>query len=222
MSDFVFCCGHSRDSIGYYYVTASWVPYHIHTTCCDHSPCAGLGLGFSTPHNMIQLGKHHCDRQKETEKKRYPGCLAHAVIGMGVVANQRQPQYTYNVLQRGCQPRPTTIYVHCEGGEGLLAEGKTKYQVMSTVPLCARRHAMRFKEHDDEKIDEINISANKYSRLTDKFKRVRQTRTAVHIKPERTRSSTQGRRAYQTSTDEMIRPRRTKVSEQGKIIQPVP
>ena len=29
---FVFWCGHSRDSNGYYYVTASWVPYHIHTT----------------------------------------------------------------------------------------------------------------------------------------------------------------------------------------------
>ena len=29
---FVFWCGHSRDSNGYYYVTASWVPYHVHTT----------------------------------------------------------------------------------------------------------------------------------------------------------------------------------------------
>ena len=34
MSYFVFWCGHSRDSNGYYYyyVTVSWVPYHIHTT----------------------------------------------------------------------------------------------------------------------------------------------------------------------------------------------
>ena len=36
ISHFVFCCGHFRNhfrnSNGYYYVTASWVPYHIHTT----------------------------------------------------------------------------------------------------------------------------------------------------------------------------------------------
>ena len=33
------------------------------------------------------------------KKKTYPGCLAHAVIGMfySVVANQGQPQYTYQV-----------------------------------------------------------------------------------------------------------------------------
>ena len=48
---FVFWCGHSRDSNGYYYETASWVPYHIHTTWCNHSPCAELG--FSTQHNKI-------------------------------------------------------------------------------------------------------------------------------------------------------------------------
>ena len=28
---FVFLCGQSRDSNGYYYVTALWVPYHVHT-----------------------------------------------------------------------------------------------------------------------------------------------------------------------------------------------
>ena len=44
-------CDHSRDSHRYYYVTASWVPYQIHTTRCDHFPCAEVG--FSTPHNMI-------------------------------------------------------------------------------------------------------------------------------------------------------------------------
>ena len=47
----VFLCGHSRDRNGYYCVTASWVPYHIRTTWCDHCPCAELGC--STPYNMI-------------------------------------------------------------------------------------------------------------------------------------------------------------------------
>ena len=92
---FVFWCGHSRDSNGRYYVTASWVPYHIHTTRRDHSLCAELG--FSTPHNMTLLDNHPGDRQKKQKtKKRYPGCLAHAVIGMFhiVVVNQCQPQYT--------------------------------------------------------------------------------------------------------------------------------
>ena len=56
---------------------------------------------------MIQLDNYHGDRQK---KKRYAGCLVHAVTGMfySIVANQRRPQqYTYHVLQRRCQPRPT-------------------------------------------------------------------------------------------------------------------
>ena len=55
------------------------------------------------------------------KKKRYHGCLAYAVIGMfySVVAHQRQPQYTYNVLQRRCQPRPTIKYlVYFNGGGG--------------------------------------------------------------------------------------------------------
>ena len=51
MSYFVFWCGHSRDSNGYCYVTASWVPYHVYTTWCDHSPCAELAL--STPLIMM-------------------------------------------------------------------------------------------------------------------------------------------------------------------------
>ena len=55
---------------------------------------------------------------KRKTKKRYPGCLAHAVTGMfySVVANQRQPRYTYNVLQRRCQPRPTIICIYFNGG----------------------------------------------------------------------------------------------------------
>ena len=32
MSYFVFWCGHAKDSNGYYYVIALWVPYYIHTT----------------------------------------------------------------------------------------------------------------------------------------------------------------------------------------------
>ena len=56
----------------------------------------------------------------KTEKKRYPGCLAHAVTGMvyNAVANQHQPRYTYNVLQRRCQPRPVIIYIYVRGGKG--------------------------------------------------------------------------------------------------------
>ena len=33
----------------------------------------------------------------------------------GVMSNQRQPQYTYNGLQRRCQPRPPIIYRVCGG-----------------------------------------------------------------------------------------------------------
>ena len=77
-----------------------------------HSPCAELG--FSTPHNMIYSITIVVTAHK---KKRYPACLVHAVIGMfySIVASQRQPQYTHNVLQRRCQPRPTTMYMFLRG-----------------------------------------------------------------------------------------------------------
>ena len=37
---------------------------------------------------------------KKKKTKWYPGCLAHAVIGMccNVVANQREPQYTFSLM----------------------------------------------------------------------------------------------------------------------------
>ena len=43
-------------------------------------------------------------KNNKTQEKQYPVCLAHAVIGMfySVAANQRQTQYSYNVLQRRC------------------------------------------------------------------------------------------------------------------------
>ena len=36
------------------------------------------------------------------KKKKFPGCLAHAVIGMfySVVASQRQPQYTHTYTRK--------------------------------------------------------------------------------------------------------------------------
>ena len=76
---------------------------HIHTTRCDHSPRPQLG--FSTLHHMICNSitiMVTAPRPPPPKKKHYPGCLAHAVIGMfySVVANQRQPQYTFNILQR--------------------------------------------------------------------------------------------------------------------------
>ena len=54
------------------------------------------------------------------KKKLYPVCLAHAVNGMfySVGANQHQPKYTHDALQRQFQPRSTiicTLY-----GEGLI------------------------------------------------------------------------------------------------------
>ena len=116
MNYFVFWCGHSRDSNGYYYVTASWVPYHIYTTRCDHSAYAELG--FSTPHNMILLDNHHGDRQKI--KKRYPGCLAHAAIGMlySAVAIQRQLQhiYIYIIFYSVGANRGQLLHIHFKGG----------------------------------------------------------------------------------------------------------
>ena len=92
---FVFWCGHSRDSDGYYYVTASWVPYHIHTTCCDHSPC--VDLGFSTSRNIIYLIISMVTAKNKTKKKTVPW-----------LSSSRSD---WHVLQRRCQPTPTPICI---------------------------------------------------------------------------------------------------------------
>ena len=108
MDNFVFMCGHSRNSNGDYYATSSLAPYHIHTTRCGHSTFAESG--FSTARDMTELHSHHRQHQQRKGKlKLYPGCLAQAVIDMvySVVVNQRQPQYTCNFLQRRLQPRRT-------------------------------------------------------------------------------------------------------------------
>ena len=114
MSYFVLWCGHSRDSNGYHCVTASWMPYLIHITRCDHSPCAELG--FSTPHNMIELDDHHGDRQKNKNRKAIPW-----------LSSSRSDCH---VLQRRCQPRPTPIY--CKGGRGGGVDGGSCCAVVGT------------------------------------------------------------------------------------------
>ena len=98
MSYFVFWCGHSRESNGYYYVTASWGPYDIIFTLSDGIIPLVL-KSFSTPHKMIYNSNSIIIMVTTKKKKMYPGCLAHAVIGMfySVVANQCQPQYAYFV-----------------------------------------------------------------------------------------------------------------------------
>ena len=75
---------------------------------------------MSTPYNTIYSTTIMMTAKKKTKKKRCPGCLAHAVIGMfySVVANQCQPLYTYNVLQRRCQPRPAIICIFQRKGGG--------------------------------------------------------------------------------------------------------
>ena len=67
-------------------------------------------------------------RQKNKQKTAPWLSSSHAVIGMfyGVVASQRQPQYTCNVLQRRCQPRPTIIYIEGKGGGGREGGGLQK------------------------------------------------------------------------------------------------
>ena len=81
-------------------------------------PLWGVRALHPVQYDLLQLDNHHGDRQKTKQKKTYPGCLAHAVISMiySVVANQRQPQYTFNASQSRCQPRPTIIYISRGGG----------------------------------------------------------------------------------------------------------
>ena len=58
---------------------------------------------------LINSTASHGDRQKKTNKqKRYPGCPAHAVIGVfySIVANRRQPSlYICMYIQARASPR---------------------------------------------------------------------------------------------------------------------
>ena len=56
----------------------------------------------------------------KNKTKRYPGFLAHAVNGMfySVVANQRQPQYTYIMFYSVGANRGQLVHVYFTGGEG--------------------------------------------------------------------------------------------------------
>ena len=96
LSYFVFWCDHSKDSNGYYYVTASWVPYHIHTTRRDHSSCAELR--FSTPHKMI---KSYSIIIMVTAKKKEKN--------NGTLAVYRTSRGDWHVLQHCFQPTPSPI-----------------------------------------------------------------------------------------------------------------
>ena len=94
---------------GYYYITASWVPYHIHTARCDHSPCAELG--FSTPHNMSYSKTIMVTVKEKKRKKRYRGWVCFTaslptnanlnilVMFYSVGVNRAQLVYVY--LERG-------------------------------------------------------------------------------------------------------------------------
>ena len=54
--------------------TASWVPYHIHTTCCDYSPLCGVTVVHPVQYVMYSITIPVTRKKK---KKRYHGCLAH-------------------------------------------------------------------------------------------------------------------------------------------------
>ena len=74
------------------------------------------------------------------QKKTVPWLnLAPAVTGMfySVSANQRQPQYTYNVSQRRRQPRLTIIYL-LNGGGVVLIIWDCVWHPRSTIPSAKK------------------------------------------------------------------------------------
>ena len=140
---FVFWCDHSRDSNGVLLCNCLVGALPFSNYVMRSFPLSGAMVLHPAHYDLID--NHHGDRQKKT-KKRYPGCLANAMNGLfyGVVANQRQPQYTYNVIQRRCQPRPTTIPgMHIlRGGSPYIsgcneqANGADHRQSTDSVRLC--------------------------------------------------------------------------------------
>ena len=138
MSYFVCLCGHSRDgNDGYYYVTASWGPYHIHTTYMYVKrafPLTRCGVRVLCPEQYDLLENNHLihgHRQKKT-KNGSPLWVSSSrtviVMFYGVVANQRRPQYTYTKCFTAsvCQPRPTIVCSLYFKGAGGGDKGKNK------------------------------------------------------------------------------------------------
>ena len=78
------------------------LPYTWYTLRYDHPPLCGVKVlpaqNDPTRPPAVMTAK------KKKQKKRYPGCLAHAVRGVfySVVADRRQPNlYIYQVYGRG-------------------------------------------------------------------------------------------------------------------------
>ena len=96
MSSSTFRCSHFQRQQWEYClpcVTASWVPYLEHYLVRDMINFL-VRIKASLPRiNDLTRQPAVGDRQKNKNKKRYPGCLAHVVSGMfySAVANRRQP-----------------------------------------------------------------------------------------------------------------------------------
>ena len=58
---------------------------------------------YSNSITLVVTAQTNQTNKQQKTKKRYPGCLAHAVTGMfySVFVNKRQPQYTHNVYGVG-------------------------------------------------------------------------------------------------------------------------
>ena len=75
MDSVIFWCCHFRRQQWVYYVTASWVPYHIHTAWYDHPPCAESRLSphkkdLTRPPAVVTAKKK---MKKKNEKSTYTG-----------------------------------------------------------------------------------------------------------------------------------------------------
>ena len=143
-------CDHCQRQQWIYYVTASWVSYHIHTTRDDHPPCAESRF---SRHNIIYNST--ASRSNRQNKKRYPGGLAQAVKGVlySAVANRPQPNlYIGGGTGGGCtgvmhgrnrvtiDPRLPTLTIPGRSTSGFHRPSRyCSHQARSTVSCWASR-----------------------------------------------------------------------------------
>ena len=102
MSYFAFWCGHARDSNGYYYVIASWVPYHSKERAAggglmDRARTYNRVIAIHNQRRPTQPTKNWATRSKEwTEETFFQASLNVGWVDIGLYCSRRLSTFSLN------------------------------------------------------------------------------------------------------------------------------
>ena len=133
MSYYVFWCGHSKDSNEWVQLCNCLVGTLPRSHYVMRSfPLCGVRVLYSAQYDLLD-NHHHGDRQKNKKTVSWLSSSRGDQRVYSVVANHLRPQYTYDVLQRKCQPKPTNIITRTYNSAG------AGFGHIHDVTLCTRR-----------------------------------------------------------------------------------